>query len=130
MISFTVFSLVRHSILLLKLTRITFRVHLAHFDVKIFNHSHDRQIYVVPLIILNFTLLKYISLLFLLIQFAIFMCTSKVIKNFRARNLFDSISLQFRNQYDSDVTVWSPQGRLHQVHMPKILPLNCKRLTN
>lgn len=23
--------------------------------------------------------------------------------------------LQFRNQYDSDVTVWSPQGRLHQV---------------
>lgn len=24
-------------------------------------------------------------------------------------------SFQFRNQYDSDVTVWSPQGRLHQV---------------
>lgn len=23
--------------------------------------------------------------------------------------------MQFRNQYDSDVTVWSPQGRLHQV---------------
>lgn len=23
--------------------------------------------------------------------------------------------IQFRNQYDSDVTVWSPQGRLHQV---------------
>ena len=22
---------------------------------------------------------------------------------------------QFRNQYDSDVTTWSPQGRLHQV---------------
>lgn len=22
---------------------------------------------------------------------------------------------QFRNQYDSDVTVWSPQGRIHQV---------------
>ncbi len=22
---------------------------------------------------------------------------------------------QFRNQYDNDVTVWSPQGRLHQV---------------
>jgi hypothetical protein len=21
----------------------------------------------------------------------------------------------FRNQYDTDVTVWSPQGRLHQV---------------
>ncbi len=20
----------------------------------------------------------------------------------------------FRNQYDSDVTIWSPQGRLHQ----------------
>lgn len=25
------------------------------------------------------------------------------------------VFLQFRNQYDSDVTVWSPQGRLHQV---------------
>ena len=24
-------------------------------------------------------------------------------------------SPQFRNQYDSDVTTWSPQGRLHQV---------------
>lgn len=24
-------------------------------------------------------------------------------------------SFQFRNQYDSDVTVWSPQGRIHQV---------------
>ena len=23
--------------------------------------------------------------------------------------------IQFRNQYDSDVTTWSPQGRLHQV---------------
>ena len=23
--------------------------------------------------------------------------------------------LEFRNQYDTDVTVWSPQGRLHQV---------------
>jgi 20S proteasome subunit alpha 6 len=22
---------------------------------------------------------------------------------------------QFRNQYDSDVTTWSPDGRLHQV---------------
>ena len=22
---------------------------------------------------------------------------------------------QFRNQYDNDVTVWSPQGRIHQV---------------
>jgi 20S proteasome subunit alpha 6 len=21
----------------------------------------------------------------------------------------------FRNQYDNDVTIWSPQGRLHQV---------------
>ncbi|KOB64189.1 Proteasome subunit alpha type, partial [Operophtera brumata] len=28
---------------------------------------------------------------------------------------FTSSPLQFRNQYDSDVTVWSPQGRLHQV---------------
>jgi 20S proteasome alpha/beta subunit len=25
------------------------------------------------------------------------------------------LNFQFRNQYDSDVTVWSPQGRLHQV---------------
>lgn len=25
------------------------------------------------------------------------------------------LCFQFRNQYDSDVTVWSPQGRLHQV---------------
>jgi len=23
--------------------------------------------------------------------------------------------IMFRNQYDTDVTVWSPQGRLHQV---------------
>lgn len=30
------------------------------------------------------------------------------------RGVFEK-SLQFRNQYDSDVTVWSPQGRLHQV---------------
>ena len=34
--------------------------------------------------------------------------------------LFDKFSnifffLQFRNQYDNDVTTWSPQGRLHQV---------------
>lgn len=26
-----------------------------------------------------------------------------------------SCILQFRNQYDNDVTVWSPQGRIHQV---------------
>lgn len=26
-----------------------------------------------------------------------------------------NVEFQFRNQYDSDVTVWSPQGRLHQV---------------
>ena len=26
----------------------------------------------------------------------------------------------FRNQYDSDVTIWSPQGRLHQVKMSPI----------
>lgn len=26
-----------------------------------------------------------------------------------------NVLFQFRNQYDSDVTVWSPQGRLHQV---------------
>jgi 20S proteasome subunit alpha 6 len=25
------------------------------------------------------------------------------------------VAFQFRNQYDSDVTTWSPQGRLHQV---------------
>lgn len=24
-------------------------------------------------------------------------------------------SFQFRNQYDSDVTVWSPQGRIYQI---------------
>ena len=24
----------------------------------------------------------------------------------------------FRNQYDSDVTIWSPQGRLHQASFP------------
>ena len=29
--------------------------------------------------------------------------------------LFIFFFFQFRNQYDSDVTVWSPQGRLHQV---------------
>ena len=23
--------------------------------------------------------------------------------------------LQFRNQYDNDVTTWSPQGRIHQI---------------
>ena len=23
--------------------------------------------------------------------------------------------MQFRNQYDNDVTVWSPQGRIHQI---------------
>jgi 20S proteasome subunit alpha 6 len=23
--------------------------------------------------------------------------------------------VQFRNQYDSDITTWSPQGRLHQI---------------
>lgn len=27
----------------------------------------------------------------------------------------NSLTWQFRNQYDSDVTVWSPQGRIHQV---------------
>lgn len=27
----------------------------------------------------------------------------------------DHCHLQFRNQYDNDVTVWSPQGRIHQV---------------
>ena len=26
-----------------------------------------------------------------------------------------NFEFQFRNQYDSDVTTWSPQGRLHQV---------------
>jgi len=25
------------------------------------------------------------------------------------------VAIMFRNQYDTDVTVWSPQGRLHQV---------------
>lgn len=31
------------------------------------------------------------------------------------RKLISHLLFQFRNQYDSDVTVWSPQGRLHQV---------------
>ena len=31
-----------------------------------------------------------------------------------AFNLICSVAM-FRNQYDTDVTVWSPQGRLHQV---------------
>jgi hypothetical protein len=26
----------------------------------------------------------------------------------------------FRNQYDTDVTTWSPQGRLHQVYQRKV----------
>lgn len=30
-------------------------------------------------------------------------------------NLAAYLNSQFRNQYDSDVTVWSPQGRIHQV---------------
>jgi len=33
----------------------------------------------------------------------------------RASFLFTLISFQFRNTYDSDNTVFSPQGRLHQV---------------
>ena len=31
-----------------------------------------------------------------------------------AFNLICSVAM-FRNQYDTDVTVWSPQGRFHQV---------------
>lgn len=47
-----------------------------------------------------------------------FFCINKngkeVLKNSVDLNTIN-ICLQFRNQYDSDVTVWSPQGRLHQV---------------
>lgn len=34
---------------------------------------------------------------------------------FQGMNTWIWLIFQFRNQYDSDVTVWSPQGRLHQV---------------
>jgi len=34
---------------------------------------------------------------------------------FQNRWIFNNASLQFRNQYDNDVTVWSPQGRIHQL---------------
>ena len=35
----------------------------------------------------------------------------------------------FRNQYDTDVTVWSPQGRLHQVEyaMEVVNQVSCGR---
>ena len=33
----------------------------------------------------------------------------------KSRSINYSFELQFRNQYDSDVTTWSPDGRLHQV---------------
>lgn len=32
-----------------------------------------------------------------------------------SENHFVWLFIMFRNQYDTDVTVWSPQGRLHQV---------------
>lgn len=38
-----------------------------------------------------------------------------VMKNMKNFCLLLSVLLQFRNQYDNDVTVWSPQGRIHQV---------------
>ena len=34
----------------------------------------------------------------------------------------------FRNQYDSDVTIWSPQGRLHQVKSLKAQLIEIKML--
>ena len=37
----------------------------------------------------------------------------KICDFFQIDNL--TIFFQFRNQYDNDVTTWSPQGRLHQV---------------
>lgn len=39
----------------------------------------------------------------------------KTMETFTFFKITTYIILQFRNQYDSDVTVWSPQGRLHQV---------------
>ena len=39
---------------------------------------------------------------------------SRFLINFVSKFNF-SIYFQFRNQYDNDVTTWSPQGRLHQV---------------
>lgn len=33
----------------------------------------------------------------------------------KAKANSDIVLEMFRNQYDTDVTVWSPQGRLHQV---------------
>ena len=36
---------------------------------------------------------------------------------------FFGFGFQFRNQYDSDVTTWSPQGRLHQVRVSDLFCL-------
>ena len=44
---------------------------------------------------------------------AVFNTILKICDFFQIDNL--TIFFQFRNQYDNDVTTWSPQGRLHQV---------------
>ena len=44
---------------------------------------------------------------FLMFRFFLFLKISWISYIFR---------IMFRNQYDSDVTIWSPQGRLHQVY--------------
>lgn len=44
---------------------------------------------------------------------SVFDCRPYPIKEFCCR-VFHAVKM-FRNQYDTDVTVWSPQGRLHQV---------------
>ena len=41
-------------------------------------------------------------------------CNAVIWRIFQKLNTY-SLFLQFRNQYDNDVTTWSPQGRLHQV---------------
>ena len=45
---------------------------------------------------------------------AVFNTTLKICDFFQIDNQ-TIFFFQFRNQYDNDVTTWSPQGRLHQV---------------
>lgn len=52
----------------------------------------------------------FTGILFLLI----FFLTIFIFNNLKKHNLKKRKEM-FRNQYDTDVTVWSPQGRLHQL---------------